>query len=117
MDNSYLKTEKQVLTQLNTKLTGLTSEECQDRLSTHGKNELIEKKGPTMFELVLEQFKDQLVIILLVSAFISFILAALEEDQNGYVEPIVILLILIANAIVGVVQETNAENAIAVIYY
>lgn len=96
-------------------IKGLSSAQVVASRKEHGENLLPAEESTPLWELILEQFKDQLVIILLISAGISFVLAFLEEGGDkatAYVEPIVILLILIANAIVGVVQETNAEKAI-----
>ncbi|KXS08992.1 calcium ATPase [Gonapodya prolifera JEL478] len=95
---------------------GLDAKRAKEELVRHGKNELPEEPPTPLWELILEQFKDQLVLILLGAAVISFVLAALEADpeeqKTAFVEPFVILLILVANATVGVINESRAEEAI-----
>ncbi|KAF8626260.1 hypothetical protein AX15_004935 [Amanita polypyramis BW_CC] len=95
---------------------GLNEEQVALYAQKYGKNELPEDPPTPLWELILEQFKDQLVLILLASAVISFVLAFFDESETSwgtaFVEPLVILLILVANATVGVVQESSAEQAI-----
>ncbi|XP_017233217.1 calcium-transporting ATPase 4, endoplasmic reticulum-type [Daucus carota subsp. sativus] len=97
---------------------GLSSEEVDKRRQTYGSNELDKHHGQSIFSLILEQFNDTLVRILLVAAVISFVLAWYDGDEGGemeitaFVEPLVIFLILIVNACVGVWQESNAEKAL-----
>jgi len=95
--------------------TGLTDAQVQASRKLHGRNEIPPPERTSFIKLVISQFSDLLVLILLGAAVVSFILALFEDSEDrvtAFVEPAVILLILIANATVGVVQETNAEKAI-----
>jgi len=117
MDNAFAKSIDEVLGTLgvNKATQGLSDEQVSRLRAKHGKNAIPEEPPTPLWELILEQFKDQLVLILLGSAAISFVLA-LFEDEGGwsaFVDPAVILTILILNAVVGVSQESSAEKAIA----
>lgn len=97
---------------------GLSVVEVEKRLQIYGYNELEKHEGTSLFKLLLDQFNDTLVRILLVAAIISFVLAWYDGEEGGemgitaFVEPLVIFLILIVNAIVGIWQESNAEKAL-----
>lgn len=116
MEDAHAASVQEVLDEFHLKPNhGLSSVQVKQAEKQWGKNVLPQEDGSSLFEMILEQFKDQLVIILLISAVISFGLAILEESEDkatAFVEPLVILLILIANATVGVIQENNAEKAI-----
>ncbi|XP_066577783.1 sarcoplasmic/endoplasmic reticulum calcium ATPase 1 isoform X2 [Amia ocellicauda] len=116
MDNGHSKTTEECLAYFGVnENTGLSPEQVKKNMAKYGPNELPAEEGKTLWELVAEQFEDLLVRILLLAACISFVLAWFEEGEEtvtAFVEPFVILLILIANAIVGVWQERNAESAI-----
>ena len=93
--------------------TGLSSAEVKKRQEKYGRNELEQEEPTPLWKLVLEQFEDSLVQILLGAALVSTLLAFFEESEHGgikleaFVEPAVILTILILNAIVGVWQESR----------
>uniref|UniRef100_A0A3P8PDC7 Calcium-transporting ATPase n=1 Tax=Astatotilapia calliptera TaxID=8154 RepID=A0A3P8PDC7_ASTCA len=116
MENAHAKTSVECLAYFSVnENTGLTPDQFKKNLDKYGFNELPAEEGKSIWELVVEQFEDLLVRILLLAACISFVLAWFEEGEEtvtAFVEPFVILLILIANAVVGVWQERNAESAI-----
>lgn len=94
---------------------GLSAGQVEKLRAEYGPNELDKEESTPLWKLVLQQFDDLLVKILLGAATLSFVLAFFEDGEEGlqaFVEPFVILLILILNAVVGVWQEHNAENAL-----
>ena len=92
--------------------TGLTSEQVAERTEKYGPNKLKEKKKKSWIARFFEQFKDAMVIILIIAAVISFVIACVEKNPKEFFEPALILLIVILNAIMGVVQEGKAEKAL-----
>ncbi|TKA50378.1 hypothetical protein B0A53_06275 [Rhodotorula sp. CCFEE 5036] len=99
---AHTKTPEQLAKEFHVNLsTGLSAAQAAEHQQKYGKNVLPDEPSPPLWKLILEQFKDQLVLILLASAGISLVLAYFEEGEDkatAYVEPIVILAILIANA-------------------
>ncbi|MBQ5561980.1 MAG: HAD-IC family P-type ATPase, partial [Clostridia bacterium] len=90
---------------------GLSSEQVNSRLEKYGKNTLTQKKKQSVFMKFLSQFKDFMVLILLIASGISFATAFLSGDGD-FIDPVMILIIVILNAVVGTVQECRAEKAI-----
>ena len=95
--------ENQLATHLE---KGLTPEEAQERLNKYGPNELQEKPRPGFLSMLLDQFNNFLVIILIVAAVVSLLLGEI-------VDAVAIMVIVALNAVVGVVQESKAEAALA----
>ncbi|MFR7592276.1 MAG: calcium-translocating P-type ATPase, PMCA-type [Longibaculum sp.] len=110
----YQKTIDELVNEYQTNTTtGLTNQEAKIRLEKNGENKLEEAKQKTSFQKFVDQFKDAMIIILLIAAAISFGLAIEEKDLSAFFEPLLILLIVILNAIMGVVQENKAEKSLA----
>ena len=103
----------EVVKSLNSDLTnGLQESRVSDLRAKYGENKLREKKKKTNFQRFLDQFKDVMILILIAASAISFFIAISEGDPEGFFEPILILVIVIVNAIIGTIQESNAEKAL-----
>lgn len=109
----HSQSKDELLKNLSTSVqTGLSSERVSELAAKFGPNKLNEKKKKTNLQRFLEQFKDVMIIILLIAAMISFVIACIEGDPMEFFEPVLILLIVILNAIMGMVQESKAEKAL-----
>ena len=102
----YRKTIQEIETACQSDLhKGLSEEEAQRRQKEQGKNILNKKKKVTLLQMFLEQFQDPMVIILIIGAIVSIFL-------KEYMDACIILVVIVLNAIIGVIQEFKAEKAI-----
>ncbi len=93
-------------------VSGLTESQVQERRTHYGENRLREKKKKTNLQRFAEQFKDVMILILILAAAISFAIACVEGNAEEFFEPVLILLIVVMNAVMGVMQESRAEKAL-----
>ncbi len=109
----FCQTKDTVLELLNSNETkGLSSNQVSELKEKYGLNKLKEKKKKTNLQRFFEQFKDIMILILIIAAIISFVIACAEGDPKEFFEPALILLIVILNAVMGVMQESKAEKAL-----
>ncbi|WP_052663379.1 cation-translocating P-type ATPase [[Mycoplasma] testudinis] len=104
--------------------TGLTTEQVQERAKLYGTNRLPERKPKNPFLIFLSQFKDLLIVLLLVATIISFVVAIIEGYQLNwdfanhtslvvsFVQPFIILFVVILNSLLGTIQEIKSEQSV-----
>src|SRR5690554_5737284 len=103
---------EEVLEKHQTSLKGLSSAEAKKRLEENGPNALAEGKKRSLFARLLDQFKDFMVIVLILAAVVAFAGAIIQNKPEELTEGLLIIAIVIINAILGVAQESKAEQAL-----
>lgn len=91
---------------------GLSSSQAKELLTQYGENKLQEKNKRSFLRRFLEQFKDVMILILIAAAIISFSAAIYEKNPKEFIEPLLILFIVLLNSLIGVIQENKAEKAL-----
>ena len=109
----YNKDISEIFKTFNSSEKGLSSNQARENLSLFGLNEFEKQKKVGFLKRFFLQFKNIMIIILLISAVISCVTAVLKKEMENLFEGILIFAIVIINAIVGVIQEQKAENALA----
>ena len=106
----YQRTQDDTLTELNSSASGLSEEQAEERLKKYGENKLAEAKKTTVLQRFFQQLKDPMLLILLTAAAVSAVTNALSGES--FTEVFIILVVVLLNAVLGVIQESKAEAAI-----
>ena len=111
--NWFNMTVDDTLEQLGThEKKGITRDEAKKRQEQYGLNELKAKKKKSLLQKFIEQYKDFMIIVLIISAIISGVIGVMEEGLSGLTDTIIILFVITMNAIIGVLQENKAEKSL-----
>ena len=109
--NWFNKTVEEVESELKTNQSkGLTSQVVEENRAKYGLNELQEKKKDSLFKKFMAQFKDFSIIVLIIAAIVSGVVGVLEGE--GVTDTVIILIVVLLNAVIGVVQESKAEKSL-----
>ncbi len=111
MKQTYTQSAQEVLQELGVDAGGLTAGQAQERLEQYGRNKLATAEKPSLLKRFLTQLKDPMLIILMIAAAVSAVTNILSGHTNMS-EVIIILVVVLLNAVLGVVQESKAEAAI-----
>ena len=110
MSELYQRTQDDILTELESSASGLSEEQAEERLEMYGENKLAEAKKTTVLQRFFQQLKDPMLLILLAAAAVSAVTNALSGES--FTEVFIILVVVLLNAVLGVIQESKAEAAI-----
>lgn len=113
--NYYQNESDAVLGEVGSQSGGLSTEEAQHRLAANGKNKLAEGKKTPIIVKFFKQLSDPMIIILMIAAVVSLVLTLVQETSpsvQDFADVIIIAAVVLLNAILGVVQESKAEQAI-----
>ena len=111
----YLQEIAEVFKNISSSENGLTSAEAEKRLEANGKNKLKEGKKKTVFQRIIEQLSDPMIIILIIAAVVSAVTEWFESGHFEFVFPtdtVIIMVVVVINTVLGVIQESKAEAAI-----
>ena len=107
----YQKNINEIKEELNTDIqNGLSEEKVKEKQKLIGFNELKAKKKKSILTKFIEQFKDFMIIVLIIAAVVSGVIGIAEGE--GFTDTIIILIVVIVNAIIGVAQENKAEKSL-----
>ena len=102
----------EALSELGSTKAGLEESEAKERLGKFGANKLEEKKKDSLFVQFMGKLADPMMIILIIAAFLSVIASKASTGEAEWTDAVIILIVVLINAILGVVQESKAEKAI-----